>query len=557
MVLLGCGELRPPGAPRPSLVTYHDVRPILDARCATAGCHRGAGPSGGYDLSSYIGVLGVGSDDVRNAIASDASSLLLTKLDAVKEPRHWGYLLPQSSDLRAGETAESRRDADLVLLRRWVVDYGLAYFDVLVHPPSWLYAASRASDDFHGGFLRARQWDLDACRGCHGNDLRGGTSGRDCSTCHDGGPEGCTTCHGSSARSGPTAVAPPTDLSWSTSRSARGVGAHQAHLRDRAWWAKIECVDCHRVPTALRDPGHASSTDGRATLTFGARAALSNVAPLYSPSTTTCSVYCHGASFAAIKQGEVPTWTDTQYPGCNTCHKVPAVAGGPDCSVCHPQSVKPCTPGTDPACLQTAVGVGVAFLSPSLHGDGTYPLGKPGVEGTCYACHGTKDSAGAPAPDLHGATAVSAVGVGLHAAHLTDSALRKAVPCDSCHIVPAALMDKGHIDHDLPAIITFSDLARGATRGATVDTKPTWDRTTATCTNVYCHSLNGGTGSPWRWTQTSTPGCTSCHGQPPGKTVSGGNHPQGVTSCKQCHGSAYTASGDLDPTKHMNGKVDL
>lgn len=42
-----------------SSVTYAGtVKPIMDASCATSGCHQGVSPTG-YDLSTYAGVLAV------------------------------------------------------------------------------------------------------------------------------------------------------------------------------------------------------------------------------------------------------------------------------------------------------------------------------------------------------------------------------------------------------------------------------------------------------------------------------------------------------------------
>jgi predicted CxxxxCH...CXXCH cytochrome family protein len=125
--------------------------------------------------------------------------------------------------------------------------------------------------------------------------------------------------------------------------------------------------------------------------------------------------------------------------------------------------------------------------------------------------------------------------------------------------VPAALEDKGHIiGDDLPAEVTWSELASGKLRGASVDLKPSWSRASATCSNVYCHTLDGATVKQWKWTEgvAGGLGCTSCHGQPPAKTVTGGAHPATSAECKVCHASAYDANGKLDPSKHINGKVD-
>jgi hypothetical protein len=368
-LLVGCGEVRPPdGNARLSPTYQGQIRALLQ-RCVS--CHAGADPAGDYDLSSYVGLLGPGSDTTRNAIAGDGSSLLLDKLT---EAKHRDRLLSPAAELAPGESAEDRREADLAALKTWVVDNHLAYFDVSVHPPSWVYPGDRGSRDFHGGALRAVGWSYDGCRGCHGQDLQGGTAGRSCTTCHEAGPEGCTTCHGSRDRTGAAANAPPADLSWNLARTSPGVGAHQVHLGQSAWRAAMGCDDCHRVP---RSPGDAG--------------------------------------------------------------------------------------------------------------------------------------------------------------HLFDEG------------------DAGTPKTDLRAEVTFGARARG--NGSL---QPSWDRASATCSDVFCHAVHGGTVTQWVWNRKPGAGlmCTGCHGQPPAKTLAGDSHSTSKT-CPSCHVSAYDANGQLDLAKHVNGRVDL
>ena len=558
LVCVGCGETRPPTAARePLAATYlEQVKPLLDSRCTS--CHGGAQPAGGYDLSSYAGLLGPGSDLSRNAIPGDAFCRLLTKLDPNQEPKHWAHLLPKAVDLREGETAQKRRVSDLKLLQTWVVKTRLAYFDVTVHPPTWVYPGDRKSERFHGGLLRKNGWKLETCTGCHGDDLDGGTSGKSCKTCHQKSPTGCTVCHGSSSRTGAAASAPPSDLSWKLATTSMGVGAHTKHLTSRTWWAAMDCDDCHRTPQRWDDPGHlqdqGGGTDFTAEVTFGARARQQGVTPSYDAKTGTCDTYCHGASFSG--QGQKTVWTSTSGGACGSCHKVPALFGGLDCANCHPQSVKRCTPGAKD-CLAMSKTIGIQFLEAGLHGDGKYPLGLKGQESTCYGCHGTKATAGAPGPDLKGNTDISEVTVGLHKAHVIDGPYRDAVPCSTCHTMPKKITDKGHFDDDVPAEVAFDDLASGKLRGSGIDLKPAWDRKTASCGKVHCHSLDGGKVSAWTWTKKlpTSLTCDSCHGLPPKKTLSGQTH-SSSTDCKTCHSAAYTSKGMLDPAKHINGKVD-
>lgn len=537
--LTACGEQREVGAltPKPDRTYLRDIKPLLARACLS--CHRGKKAEGGYDLSDWRGLFGPGKDDVRNAVPGDANSKLLTVLT---DADHKGKL-----------TAKEQ-----LLLEQWVKLDKLAYFDSRNHPPTWLYPGDRNARAFHGGELRLNKWDMTPCKSCHGDDLRGGKSGKSCESCHQGGPTGCGTCHGSPGTNG----WPPPDLSWQVDPTKPGNGAHQKHLTTKTFTA-ISCKDCHFVPTKLEDAKHlydqGKTTDLKAELTFGPRAKINGVQAAYDAKSGSCTVYCHGAKFVTASPGTKPTWTTPKSGQCGSCHDTPGTVGGPDCAACHPQSVALCTPGSGETCqaIPGSPKIGIRFLQAGFHGDGKAPLGRKGFEGTCWSCHGTQATAGAPGPDLHGKTDISEVTVGLHALHLADGTDSKAIACADCHLEPKNDGDKGHYDSALPAELVFSDVARGKKADKSVDLKPAWDRKTATCSNVYCHSLDGATVTSWTWTK-KVPGgltCTSCHGNPPLKTVSGGVHSSG-TACDACHSAAYN-SGALDPSKHINGEVDL
>src|SRR5678815_2103759 len=64
---------------------------------------------------------------------------------------------------------------------------------------------------------------------------------------------GCATgCHGDD-----NSNAPPKSVSGVTDTTSTAVGAHQSHMNPSpAWHLKVECSDCHVVPTAVGDPGH-------------------------------------------------------------------------------------------------------------------------------------------------------------------------------------------------------------------------------------------------------------------------------------------------------------
>src|SRR6188474_1997541 len=64
----------------------------------------------------------------------------------------------------------------------------------------------------------------------------------------------CTTCHGGQLEA-PFEAAPPWSLAGDAERSARGVGAHEAHLLGSDWARPIACQDCHAVPAEIDSKG--------------------------------------------------------------------------------------------------------------------------------------------------------------------------------------------------------------------------------------------------------------------------------------------------------------
>lgn len=165
----------------------------------------------------------------------------------------------------------------------------------------------------------------------------------------------------------------------------------------------------------------------------------------------------------------------------------------------------------------------------------------------CSLCHGSADNA-APPLSVSGLSSTSEIEVGAHQTHMTGGAIRAALPCESCHVVPLTIDAPGHRDAS-PAEITWSSLAK--TGGLT----PVWDRDGATCSSVYCHgaTLSGGTLTTPVWTQVGTgqADCGTCHGNPPPLP-----HEQN-SACYLCHWETVTPSGDIDADshKHIDGIV--
>ena len=350
-----------------------------------------------------------------------------------------------------------------------------------------------------------------ACSGCHPFN---GRTPIDPQTHANGILEvnaSCTACHG-----GANGPAPPQDTHGNQLTTARGVGAHQAHLNGGNWHRPVNCADCHRVPANVGEPTHLDG-DGRAELTFSALASSDGVRPTWDGAT--CSVYCHGASLGGGAASR-PVWTQvgTGQAACGGCHGVPPPAPHvrvPDgqCTPCHPDPVR----------------------------DGQHIDGTLEVQVTCSSCHGGADGP-APPRDTSGNVATASRGVGAHAAHLRPSNWHVPVPCAECHRVPADYRDAGHMDGDGRAEVTFG--ARASADGAA----PVWNG--ASC-SVYCHgaTLPGGVTPTPIWTQVGTgqADCGGCHGVPPPAP-----HPAvSPDTCTPCHPVPQTDG------KHIDGTLDL
>lgn len=190
-----------------------------------------------------------------------------------------------------------------------------------VHPEGWTQANSA---DFHGNTIRQADWDMSSCQTCHGRDYRGGVSGVSCQKCHTapGGPEACNTCHGG------TNNAPPRDLSGNTAVSARGVGAHQTHVRGTARADAITCAECHNVPGALNTPGHIDTPSPAEVVFTGflSSKTTQSFTPSYNAQTGTCAnTYCHG-NFRNGNPENAMVWNvfTAASTACGTCHGNPS-----------------------------------------------------------------------------------------------------------------------------------------------------------------------------------------------------------------------------------------
>jgi predicted CxxxxCH...CXXCH cytochrome family protein len=202
----------------------------------------------------------------------------------------------------------------------------------VIHPVGW---ATPNSADFHGNYIKNRNYDLTTCTSCHGNDFNGGTSEISCYKCHQGsnGTLACNTCHGSSMN-----PAPPKDLSGDSLTTEPGVGAHQSHLTSDGAFARVACSSCHLVPLAA-GPGLHPGGSKPSVFIDGLALTQTNVSgsqyyddkmrtiapsPVFNSQTLECSnTYCHG-DFRGGNNFS-PKWNvvDGSQDSCGTCHGLP------------------------------------------------------------------------------------------------------------------------------------------------------------------------------------------------------------------------------------------
>lgn len=502
LAVVGCAKLRPLAEEERRLTVWReDIAPMVERSCAS--CHSGENPSGGYDTTSYFGLLGGGSDQTPNAIAGDPNSVLLRKLTANNPDQHPSF------------------EALLPTLEDWVVRSRLAYFRSLTHEGGLM---NPADSDFHGSLVESLGWDFDNCASCHGEDFSGGAAKVSCKSCHPQGPTACDTCHG----------LPPQN------------GAHKAHTSAGALGKTFDCAECHQVPTRYDDPGHILLASGvldpsPAEVRFGAFASIGlppGQSPTFQGEEKSCqNVYCHGGTFNdGSAQNPAPSWLSQSSVTCASCHGAPpSDHANSQCELCHAQ----------------VAGPNQSLLSTALHLNGELQLGDG--SDTCSACHGGSDNA-APPRDLLGQADRTLISVGSHQSHLKSThRLTKPLECSACHEVPEAVSSVGHIDSALPAEVVFSGLAQAG------GDLPVWSREQASCSGTYCH----GQATPvWTRFDLGEAACGTCHDLPPQDN----NHTESMPpfSCATCHPQTVDAFGNIritggpgaESSFHINGVVD-
>ena len=177
----------------------------------------------------------------------------------------------------------------------------------------------------------------------------------------------------------------------------------------------------------------------------------------------------------------------------------------------------------------------------------------------CTNCHGSSSNGNAAPPlSVKGATATTDWAVGAHQQHLSASAIRSAIDCAECHVVPTTANTTAHIDGT--AKLTWGSLASqgGVSPTYTVSS----DGSTATCT-TYCHGASLGTGNgsnhapSWTRVDGSQASCGTCHGVPPPSPHPA--VPNGLLGCAACHPGTIRSDGTIDVAGglHIDGKIDI
>ena len=271
------------------------------------------------------------------------------------------------------------------------------------HPAGW------NAGNQHG--YQANLTGLAGCKGCHGTDLAGGTSGVSCTACHTTNgfatwDTNCTFCHGNRTTG---RQSPPVDIQGRSVATNVSVGRHDKHVASTLM-TPIACGECHvaRTTSVITDAAHIDG-DGIAEVTFGTLARTGGKVPVYTRTSATASgcsaTYCHG-NFTGGSGTAALSWVSATAMTCTSCHGAPPSTGmhqfhqvdrSTNCLNCH----NGIATGTGFPSTNAALGTNVA-----LHVNGTKNLAFGGTFGgstvsmtvtrsgtsvTCSgSCHGSK-----------------------------------------------------------------------------------------------------------------------------------------------------------------------
>jgi predicted CxxxxCH...CXXCH cytochrome family protein len=180
----------------------------------------------------------------------------------------------------------------------------------------------------------------------------------------------------------------------------------------------------------------------------------------------------------------------------------------------------------------------------------------------CNVCHGDALHI-YPPKSLFGNTEATQQGVGAHVTHLSsDSTVRYSaqVSCTECHLQVNSFADTNHIKPNANSVagVVFGTLARKTTPGVTPN--PVWNRTTQTCSSVYCHGYfkNGNLTAQPIFNIPGSVVCGSCHGNPTTGDPTPGGHINFPTQCYYCHNSVVDSNRVIiNKYLHVNGVINF
>jgi len=187
----------------------------------------------------------------------------------------------------------------------------------------------------------------------------------------------------------------------------------------------------------------------------------------------------------------------------------------------------------------------------------------------CNTCHGDflNPQRISPPRSINKGLTTDVPGVGAHIVHLTDVKIGQNVRCMECHNIPSYFDSPGHIDNTPRAEVIFASFSSSG-----VGT-PSYNLSTYKCNNTYCHGsfefhksnsqypfayvedkMVGNNYNPvWNKVDGTEAACGTCHGLPPT-----GHMSSQLRSCATCHQGVVNDRGVIiDPTKHINGKIDV
>lgn len=493
--------------------------------------------------------------------------------------------------------------------------------DQYPHPANWMNPASHGTFTKNNGSPR-----YDYCRKCHGDETaNGGNTGIRCYSCHDQFPHkpgfetgdghgrylltnglgkiysDCADCHGVDLKGGTTGVSCytchsnfPHENNWADSSNQASPAFHGSYLLAKERPAAYgECRTCHAAnnsggptgyscfqchnnfphPDEWGSTGHGSyvmSNGGDASLGFCRKCHGDD---LRGGSSQISCYQCH-QSFP-----HPATWADTTsgdfhgrylfaqnlpqgYNDCRVCHKADSSGGitGYSCYQCHSDFPHPAgwsgngSPNLHKAKIKESY-YDLGYCK-KCHGSDYRTNLPPTSDRNCYSCHtqqagpeacntchGSQRNA-APPIDLAGQSGRNLPTVGSHQEHLNGRSVSDGIDCNECHALPASYSDSVHIDGATPGVadIVFGEVAQ--MNGV----HPTYDHQTGTCSATYCHGNFPGGNGPQDVSWNSQPPedlCNWCHGYPPNNQ----RHANLTHGCTTCH--AFT------PRTHVNGEIDF